>query len=325
MSFLERVACNICQSHHHVPVWAIMPREASQDKIKPRRSQWVVCRNCGLVFQNPRPTAQFAQSLYAQGGYRNWTQVPEDWFQYTQFRPQPIMEWLGRQQRVKSLLSAPNQSKKVLDIGSGIGGAAHLFAQRGWEAYGVEPDPLLARAGQERFGVPIVADFMRADLFPGVDFDLAISLHTFEHLFDPLDVARSAHTLLRKRRGFLCIAVPTYVRATHWAWEWMNLSHTYIFSGPTLANLLANAGFETVAWKYPPRYYHPASEPSEVWILAQAKDEDVPQQVKLPYRESVRQVQAELVSVPGRAAIWGSAHVVRRVGGRIKHRLLVRS
>jgi SAM-dependent methyltransferase len=209
----------------------------------------------------------------------------------------------------------------ALDIGCGVGGSLQLLRERGWEGFGVEPDPLLARAGSEYFKVPIAPEFMRSDLFPGQAFHMMLSIHTFEHLLDPLDVARSAAQRLAPVGGLLCIVVPTYVKANHFAWEWMNTAHTYMFSGPTLGNLLARAGFETLAWKYPARRNHPDQEPSELWLLARATGVEKSAS-QLPFKEPLWHVQQQMLEVPPRALAAFIDHNSRRAGRFARKRIL---
>jgi SAM-dependent methyltransferase len=223
-----------------------------------------------------------------------------------------VLRWLETLPEYRELMKQPAEQRAVLDVGCGVGGAVKGLTDLDWRAYGVEPDPMLARAGSERFGVTIVPEFMHRELLPEVDFSLVFSLHTFEHLLDPLDVVRSARELLTRggsKRGYIFIAVPTWSHATHPAWEWMNTSHTYLFSSSSLGNLLARAGFRMLHSNYPKPDYHPCSEPSEVWVFGEL-DPEVESTDRLPYRENPLSVQAAMAAVPLR---WPLAALGRRV------------
>jgi len=227
---MELLPCCVCDGRRFRRVWAPIARDdfAARLPHAPNPSRWVACLRCGLVFQNPRPDASDMESLYAGGVYRQWDEVPDHFFDYSLVRPQPIIEWLHARLEVQKILSS-SPKPSLLDIGSGVGGSLPLLRDRGWDAYGVEPDPHLARAGSERFKMPIAPEWMSEGVFPDVKFDLMMSVHTFEHLLNPLDVARVAARRLREREGLMCVVVPTYVRARHWAWEWMNTAHTFLF------------------------------------------------------------------------------------------------
>lgn len=319
---METIPCCICGQHENEPVRAhIVPDQyARLIPNAPARSRWIACRNCGLVFQNPRPDAAQMLHLYEGGTYRNWDEVPQSFFDYAEQRPQPVLQWLATRAEFQKIES--QHEPRALDIGCGVGGSLPMLRARGWDARGVEPDPQLARAGETKFGTPILAGIMDENAYADLDFDLALSIHTFEHLLEPLEVARAAHARLVARRGLICIVVPTYVRASHWAWEWMNTAHTYIFTGPTLGNLLFKAGFETLAYRYPSRRNHQFQEPSEVWILARALAEIPAANAKLPFREPIARVRREMMRVAPRAgAVWLD-HRARLAGRFVRRRVL---
>lgn len=310
---MERIGCAVCGGDRHAPVWARIAADEYAPRIAgaPARSRWVVCRDCGLVFQNPRPDASEISALYSGSGYRDWSEVPERFLEYSRRRARPALQWLETLPEYRAI----SGRVAALDVGCGAGGSVRELAERGFEAYGVEPDPMLARAGSERFGVTIAAEFVNDGLFPGVEFGLVFSIHTFEHLLDPLDVVRSAHGLLTRdgsTEGLLFVSVPTYARATHPAWEWMNTSHTYLFTARSLGNLLRRAGFRVLHSFYPEPTYHSCSEPSELWVLAGVAER--PRAV-LHEREHPLSVQLTLAAVPFRWRVVGALRRFRRMGG----------
>ncbi len=304
---MEQVRCAVCGGARHARAWARIAADDYAPRVPgaPARSRWVVCRDCGLVFQNPRPDAAEVADLYSGSGYRDWGEVPEHFLEYSRRRARPALEWLEGLPEYRAVAGRG----AALDVGCGVGGSVKELAERGWQAYGVEPDPMLGRAGSERFGVPIATDFVNDALFPGVDFDLVFSIHTFEHLLDPLDVVRCARALLTRSGsggGLIFVSVPTYAHATHGAWAWMNTSHTYLFTARSLGNLLARGGFRVLHAFYPGPTYHACSEPSEVWVLATPTSDPSP----ALDRESLAAVQLTLASVPLR---WRAAGALRRL------------
>lgn len=319
---METIACCICGQQETEPVRArIVPDEyAGLMPDAPARSSWVTCRRCGLVFQNPRPDAAQMLHLYEGGVYRNWDEVPQQFFDYAERRPQPVLGWLATRPEIQRL--EEQLAPRALDIGCGVGGSLPLLRARGWDARGVEPDPQLARAGEAKYNAPILAGLMDENAYADVDFDLALSIHTFEHLLEPLEVARAAHARLVARSGLLCVVMPTYVRASHWAWEWMNTAHTYIFTGPTLGNLLFKAGFETLAYRYPSRRNHKFQEPSEVWILARALPTMPDANARLPFREPIARVRRQMMRVVPRAGAAWLDHRARRAAYFVRRRAL---
>ena len=291
---LEIVPCAVCGSSASHRARMVVPRDeiAQALGLPGGRSSWVVCDQCGLVYQCPRPGPRAVETMYSEGEYHtNRGGVPEHYLQYSLRRSRDALAW-GLEQG--GLVDSPG---RALDVGCGVGGALVTLGERGWATVGVEPDPNLAEVAREHFGLDARTTPLRADTFPdGEQFDFVYSCHVWEHLTDPTDVSRIAHRLLRESRGHLLIVVPTYRRARTLAWVCFAAPHTYMFTDVTLGDLLHSAGFDVVASRY-----HAGAD-SELWLLARAADRDpvepAPQQIDDP-----RAVQRELATVPLRAPL----------------------
>lgn len=124
------------------------------------------CRRCDLVYQSPRPTADYMAQFYASDAYRDFYDPPDTDY--------------------KSLYQATNHIAEVCRpllpelpavVEVGAGGGWNLFPFG--DAVGVEPSPRMREFGL-RHGVTMVKTL------PARSFDLLISCHVIEHLFDPL-------------------------------------------------------------------------------------------------------------------------------------------
>jgi SAM-dependent methyltransferase len=294
---LVEVPCAVCGSEDRAPARVRTAREplAARCGLPDGRSSWVVCQGCGLVYQSPRPAPAIVEELYLGGAYHeDRGGVPEHYVQYSLRRSAAALAWGS------SLLTG--SPGRALDIGCGIGGALVRLRDLGWEVQGVEPDPVLSAVARDRFGL-----HARTGLFgPGVvdadpGFDLAYSCHVWEHLDDPLGTSRAAHEVLVRRGGHLLVVVPTFRRARTRAWACFSTPHTTMFTDRSLRNLLALAGFETVAHRYA------AGADSELWLLARAVEHGGPVRID---REDERAVQRELALVPLRAPLGLPGRVV---------------
>src|SRR5205809_7914660 len=69
---IETVSCAICDSRTALTAWVLPPKDEYALNLghAGRRSRWVMCRCCGLVYQNPRPSTGEVASLYAGEVYR---------------------------------------------------------------------------------------------------------------------------------------------------------------------------------------------------------------------------------------------------------------
>ena len=208
----------------------------------PRESRWVVCRTCGLVRQNPRPTAVATARLY-RGSF--WTRPVEVYAQQgaRMFRSQ--FAWIISTAPLKR--SPQGGMPRVLDIGSTTGKLLDHFRAAGWETYGVEPDPSYA-AYAARCGHRIEAGLFSDGVFPGVRFDLITASHVFEHIADPLTFLRAVAVRL-KPKGGVFLEVPSVKWPTRDLLAGVFVSpHYYVYSERTLARVLARSGFRVEHW-----------------------------------------------------------------------------
>lgn len=295
---METVACPICSGTEFASTPGYAKDPVVNRLTSERRSRWAICQGCGLVLQNPRPSADDLEQLYRRHEYhqRGGADITAA-LAYGVRRPEPLIKYIDEHYAPSS--DAPS----VLDVGCGLGGALISYRLRGWDVHGVEPDPYFAEVAQG-LGVPVEQRFFDGRSFRDLRVDLVFTCHAFEHFLYPLDIAASAREKL-KPDGRLFICVPTYRKPRTWAREWMNVSHTFIFTHATLGNLLFRAGFDVTDYRY-------HSSASELWLLARPAEKAAPA-APLPYREDWRAVKRELeVTVPLRAATWALPRVAAR-------------
>jgi SAM-dependent methyltransferase len=249
-----------------------------------RKSSWVICKGCGLVFQCPRITAADEERLYAGDGYYRIDETfTERYLANRLEKPRRVLGWLQETDAFAGI-----GSPTMLEVGCGIGGALAVFGEAGWKAAGVEPDKRMAAYGIKRFGVNITPGFFADGMYPPESFDLVYTNHAYEHFRDPAAITAAVAKVL-KPGGCLFVAVPTYRRAVGvLAWQWMNAAHTYLYTHVSLGNLVGAFGLETIEWRYP-------SAGSEVWFLAKktGRVQAAPTQ-----REDWRAVRREILVHP---------------------------
>ncbi|MCP5008057.1 MAG: class I SAM-dependent methyltransferase [Planctomycetes bacterium] len=100
----------------------------------------VECRNCGLVYVNPRPDQDTLFSLYAGYHQRNgkdervWGRLMKKNFR-----------------EVSSLLNRMFPAKgHILDIGCGYGHFIEIMSNLGWTVLGVDPSPVALNTGKKK-------------------------------------------------------------------------------------------------------------------------------------------------------------------------------
>lgn len=199
----------------------------------------VRCRNCGLIYTNPRPTregisryypSQYSAFAFSQGGLVG------------------LLRRTLLEREVRRMGSLIGGVGRVLEVGCGTGEyLAALQPVRGWSVMGLEPSPYAAQVAKER-GLEVVTGTLEEAGLDDQAFDLVILRHVLEHLPSP------SHTLGEVRRllvdGGLChLTLPDIG-----SWEaklmgrfWYDLDlprHLYHFTKKTLFDLLAKHRFQ---------------------------------------------------------------------------------
>ena len=169
--------------------------------------------------------------------------------------------WIGRiapsiaanADRALRYLPRPNQSQRLLDIGSGSGEFLQLALRCGWQACGVEPDGKATAVRAHAFEVrPALDDWGAHEQM----FDAITLNHSIEHLHDPAKSIETVAKLLRPG-GFLFIETPNIDSVGHrlYGENWRGLEaprHLVIFTRRSLANLLERNGFVQIEFRRGP-------------------------------------------------------------------------
>ena len=203
----------------------------------PRREAFEVelCPECGLGATFPAPTiAAESDEIWAQtyGGTRLARQA--QWIHEAQLR----VTWLQ--------LHVPDG--RLLEVGSGTGEFVAVAQKLGFDAYGVEPSDWAAQHAR-RIGARVSSvdlQTLRRE-HPGVQFDVVVAFHVFEHLHEPRTFLREAHQILASG-GVLALEVPNFdsVLARRHTFDWIGPAldgHVHHFTAGSLIRLLAEEGF----------------------------------------------------------------------------------
>jgi 2-polyprenyl-3-methyl-5-hydroxy-6-metoxy-1,4-benzoquinol methylase len=196
----------------------------------------VKCRQCGLVYCNPRLSAEETEKRYNADYFRNEylpsvrppAGVDEGEFLDVRFRA--AIRLLERSGTVKG---------RLLEIGTGAGFFLKAAARAGWDAHGLELSSEAAAYARETLGLDEAGSF-----------DAAAMFEVIEHLRDPMAVLRAARRAVRPG-GVLVLSTPNLGALTRLALgnDWAVLSpaeHLYYFTERTLSAILIKAGFSRV-------------------------------------------------------------------------------
>lgn len=159
----------------------------------------VRCKNCQMVYANPRFKESIAENLYNE----------EDYTEFYKIKLIPSIDYrktvLGKN-KYNQIARYFNKSGKVLDIGSGVGEVLSVFKDNGWDCLGIEFNEFAANYSKEKFGLNIINKNVY-DFDSSEKFDVIMLWGVLEHFFKPLDILEKVHELL-KDDGILLLEVP---------------------------------------------------------------------------------------------------------------------
>jgi 2-polyprenyl-3-methyl-5-hydroxy-6-metoxy-1,4-benzoquinol methylase len=246
---LERVPCGLCGG----PRYRRYARKFDLDLVK--------CRDCGLVYANPRLVEAEVLKRY-NPDYFYGEYLPTFNAGPTSFDMELIRKHYALFLRILSRSRAPG--RRLLDVGCGAGFFLKAAQEAGWDAEGVEVSAAAAAYGNEVLGVKVRNAKLEQGGFPPETFDVITLLDTIEHLPHPLASLTEVRRLL-KRNGLLLLNTPDLRSLSRLflgkAWAVLSpAEHLYNFTAGTLGRLIAKAGFEVVAVEnllaFNPEYTH---------------------------------------------------------------------
>lgn len=231
----EWVPCNLCGSASYDVV-------GRRDRDG-RPLQTVLCRACGLVWTNPRPTAE-AIDRYYEAEYR------PDYTGTAAPAPRKLLRgMLGARDRRDALMRLVPSAASVLDVGCGAGELVFLLRRAGMEAAGIEPGGEYAGFARQVLGVPVQTASVGSAVVGPDSLDAVTMYHCLEHVADPRLVLERARTWLRTD-GLLVVEVPNIDSTVQAPAHRYHYAHLYHFSGATLGALGEAAGLGLVQTSY---------------------------------------------------------------------------
>ena len=199
--------------------------------------QTVVCRDCGLVWTDPRPTAAATRKFYADHYRHEYKSTLQPKLKHVY---RDMLRAVQRFNRIESLLQP---GMKLLDIGAGGGFFPYVVKQRGFNVVGLEPNAGYAGYGQDEFGLDIRIGFIQEAEYDCDSFDIITLNHVLEHLEDPyLALTRIRGWL--KPGGYLNVEVPNIEATYHAPGNKFHRAHLYNFNPGNLQRLALRAGFQ---------------------------------------------------------------------------------
>ncbi|WP_447984343.1 class I SAM-dependent methyltransferase [Nitrospira sp. Nam74] len=236
----------------------------------------VRCDGCGLLYLNPRPTADeihtyYPPQYYPLGGtvqrkaidriIKRFSRalkkaIREEFYGYPVSSHAPFRSLVRRILLYPEYLhlkfagreSTPYRGEgRILDVGCGAGKLLSDLREHGWQVYGVDFSPVAANYARSQHGLDVrLGDLFQAGYEDGF-FDVVMFNHSLEHIYNPLEMLKEAHRIM-KPGGLLFISIPNAggLEARlfgKWWVHWDTPRHLYHFNKTTMSRLVTDAGF----------------------------------------------------------------------------------
>lgn len=242
----------------------------------------VSCDGCGLLYLNPRPTAEeihayYPPEYYPLGGtvhrkaidrvLKRFSKllkkaIREEFYGYPTPSQAPFRSLLRRvllypeylHLKISGRESIPFRGEgRILDVGCGPGKLLSDLRGHGWEVYGVDFSPVAVEYAKSQNGLDVRLGNIFQAGYQDRFFDVVMFNHSLEHIYNPLETLKEAHRIL-KPGGLLFISIPNAggLEAKifgKWWVHWDTPRHLYHFNTVTMAQLVARAGFRLETMK----------------------------------------------------------------------------
>lgn len=245
------------------------------------------CERCGLVFLNPRLTAEaygrFYQSVYRplvsafHGRLIDARTIQDEQRVYAAERAAFLRPFLSR------------GLTTLLDIGGSTGVvAAHLARDFGLTATSIDPSPLEV-AEARRLGLETITGLVEQHDFAGRTFDVVIVCQTVDHLLDVAGTLARVREILAPH-GLLFVDIVDFRAAylrNRSVEEAVKIDHPYYLTESTITAYLRRTGFEALRSDYAADHLHVGYVCRPV----------TPERGALPDRAAVRELLREVREV----------------------------
>jgi len=272
---MEKVKCNLCGESnflllHKIDVteknlkFYLYSRNIPNKKTMTGELAIVKCKNCGLVYANPRCTNRELKLLYSSnkhlgGNWRNWPYLfdlsqPDDLQVkkgYDAKYLNNVAKW--RRWRVdfveryrKKYLKTTVKNTQLLDVGCGYGAFLKAASDFGYDVYGCDLVKDRVSIAKKHYKLKNLKKGSPEKVFGGKKFNVITLWDVVEHLPDPKKLLISLNKMLKKN-GLIFIYTMSLdswsYRLFGKCWYYIDpIGHLYYFSDKTIRKLIETSG-----------------------------------------------------------------------------------
>lgn len=198
----------------------------------------VVCRNCGLIYNNPILDEKDLQELYTN--LSSFIALPKKGIK------NPINSLIQSQYKfIIENIKIGKKTKKILDIGCSLGNFLKLFKKNGWMELGIDPSVQDTKFAKEINNINTITDFFRPGVIKNEKFDLITLRYVLEHVHNPSVLLKEIYSLLNNE-GYLYIEVPDAKHPFVGFDNFFSLGHLYSYTPSILQLFIEKEGFNII-------------------------------------------------------------------------------
>lgn len=246
---LEEIPCNLCETDNYTIVYESRYENQTAEDLKEKFKssgdetlidQVVRCKNCGLIYTNPRIKADLIIKGYSEGADENFASQAHA-------RERTFERCLDTIEK-----ATKGKRGKILDVGTATGSFLYVAKKRGWIVDGLEPNKWLCDWAKEHYDLPIKQKTIFEQHYPTETFDVITLWDVLEHVPDPTKVLQECNRILKKE-GILVINYPdtgTWIaKLMGRKWVFLLSVHLYYFTPTTMRKMLEKTGLSIVLKK----------------------------------------------------------------------------
>jgi 2-polyprenyl-3-methyl-5-hydroxy-6-metoxy-1,4-benzoquinol methylase len=249
VGLLESVRCNLCGADDTLHVAEIEGLHI------------VKCRQCGLVYVNPRYRQQQLQEIYTEEYYdHDGINNGLEFFGYDNYVDDEENIKTTFAKRLSTIERYASKGR-LLDVGCATGFFLDLARNCGWTVVGSEVSEFSARYAGQTLGLDVRLGTLEQLGFQSEAFDVVTMWDVIEHVPDPLAELSEVRRILRDG-GVLSIITPDVgslvARVLGARWEEFRRvrEHVYFFSRRTMREALRKAGFRVLRTEYADKVFY---------------------------------------------------------------------
>jgi 2-polyprenyl-3-methyl-5-hydroxy-6-metoxy-1,4-benzoquinol methylase len=142
-----------------------------------------------------------------------------------------------------------NPEGRLLEVGCGNGYTLNKLGKLGWKVEGLDLDINAVRIAKAN-GLTVHHGDIKQKKYSNDTFDVITMSHVVEHVYDPVDVLRECHRVMKPGGRLVCVT-PNAESWGHklYKYDWRGLEpprHLHIFNIASLCEITRQAGFEKI-------------------------------------------------------------------------------